>query len=35
MCNTGAVPVPATVPPVVTGDQIELSFAKKARKKAS
>lgn len=35
MCNTGAVPVPAPVAPVVTGDQIDLPFVKKTKKKAS
>jgi hypothetical protein len=33
MCNTGAAPGPEAVSPVISGDQIELSFTKK--KKAS
>lgn len=34
MCNVGASPTPAPVPPTVTGDQIELPFSK-AKKKSS
>ena len=34
MCNVGASPAPAPVPPTVTGDQIELPFSK-AKKKSS
>jgi hypothetical protein len=33
MCNGGASPAPAPVPPTVKGDQIELPFTKKMMKK--
>jgi hypothetical protein len=33
MCNVGASPAPAPVPPIVKGDQIELPFTKKTKKR--
>lgn len=35
LCNTAAAQAPAPVPPVVTGDQIELPFSKKLKKSPS
>jgi hypothetical protein len=35
MCNVGAVPLPLAVPPVISGDQIELPFAEKVKKRSA
>jgi len=33
MCNVGASPAPAAVPLIVKGDQFELPFTKKTKKR--
>jgi hypothetical protein len=35
ICNAGAVPPPPPVSPTIAGDQIELPFSKKMKKRAS